>query len=134
MAILGVAYTHNLFAMERARVAIANELQAAGVSMVAVDNGWEYNLGTELQHAPYINISKIAVPAHAYVQPPPPPAGSCEMYWYDRFPHVHPIYGISFDPNACHGPAPFTPVHYSRWLTSTPGTLYVVDYLPQSTK
>jgi hypothetical protein len=134
MAIIGVAFTHNMFALERARVTIANELQAAGIPDVSVDNGWEYNLGTELQHAPYINISKIVIPAHAYVPPPPPPAGSCEMYWYDRFPHIHPLYGISFDPNECYGPAPLAPVHYSRWLASSPGTLYVVHYTPQSIK
>ncbi|HEY5214109.1 MAG TPA: hypothetical protein VIJ38_13925 [Acidobacteriaceae bacterium] len=34
---------------------------------------------------------------------------------------------ISFDPSACYGPAPFAPIHYSRWLASKPGTLYVVN-------
>ena len=37
-------------------------------------------------------------------------------------------YGVSFDPNACYGPAPFAPATYSRWLASKPGTLYVVKY------
>ena len=60
----------------------------------------------------------------------PPPAGSCSVYLGDRTPHVHPVYGISFNPNACYGPAPFAPVHYSRWLAKSPGTLYVVRYLP----
>jgi hypothetical protein len=128
IAAYGIAFTHNLFALERARVDLAAELRAAGVPDTSVDNGWEYNLGVELQHAPYINISTIEVPAHAYLPQPPPPADDCETYWYDRFPHIHPLYGISFDPNACHGPAPFAPVHYTRWLASSPGTLYVVRY------
>jgi hypothetical protein len=50
------------------------------------------------------------------------------MIYHDVSPHIRPIYGISFDPNACYGPAPFAPVQYSRWLASEPGTLYVVNY------
>jgi hypothetical protein len=49
---------------------------------------------------------------------------------HDETPHIHPVYAISYDPNACYGPAPFTPVRYSRWLASTPGTLYAVYFLP----
>jgi hypothetical protein len=52
------------------------------------------------------------------------------MFWHDMTPHITPIYGISFDPNACYGPAPFAPVQYSRWLSHSPGTLYVVRYTP----
>jgi hypothetical protein len=130
MAIYAVAMTHNTFALYRARADIASELSAAGVSETSVDNGWEYNMGVELQHAPSINFPTIVVPAHTYVLTPPPPAGPCQTWWYDYTPHIHAIYGISFDPNACYGPAPFAPVHYSRWPYSTPGTLYVVRYTP----
>jgi len=52
------------------------------------------------------------------------------MFWHTKTPHITPIYGISFDPNACYGPAPFAPVQYSRWLSHSPGTLYVVRYAP----
>jgi hypothetical protein len=58
----------------------------------------------------------------------PPPTASCQAAWYDYTPHIHPLYGVSFDPNACDGPAPFAPVYYSRWPASTPGILYVVRY------
>ena len=50
------------------------------------------------------------------------------MLWYDNTPHIHPLYGVSFDPNACYGPSSFTPITYSRWLVSKLGTLYVVRY------
>jgi hypothetical protein len=133
MAIYGIAVTHNMFALYRARVAIAAELRAAGVPDTSVDNGWEYNLGVELRHSDFVNESTIVVPAHAYVPTPPPPAGICSTLWaYDATPHIHPLYGISFDPNACNGPAPFAPVTYSRWLASTPGTLYVVNFVAPS--
>jgi len=54
------------------------------------------------------------------------------MSWYDKTPHIHPLYSVSFDPDACYGPAPFAPVHYSRWPYRTPGTLYVVRYVSPS--
>ena len=132
MAIYGIAVTHNMFAFYRARVALAAELRAAGVPETSVDNGWEYNLVVELQHADFVNYPAIVKPAHAYVPTPPLPAGTCPMYWYDYTPHIRPVYGISFSPNACYGPAPFAPVHYSRWPYATPGTLYVVRYTPRS--
>ncbi len=130
MALLSITLTHNLFSFYRARVALVDELSAAGIPPTSVDNGWEYNTAVELQHAPYINNFRMAVPAHAYVPTPPPSADQCPMSDYDEFPHIHPVYGISFTPHACYGLAPFAPVHYSRWPYRTPGTLYVVRYLP----
>ena len=126
MAIYSIAVVHNMFSLYGARVAIASELRAAGVPDTSVDNGWEYNFGVELQHADYLNVSTIVVPAHAYVPAPPLPAGTCPVNIFDDTPHIKPLYGISFDPDECYGPAPFAPVHYSRWLASAPGTLYVV--------
>ena len=128
-AIYGITVTHNTFSLYRARVRIASEIRAAGVPDTSVDNGWEYNLGVELQTADHINNPVVLIPAHAYAPTPPPPAGACDMFWYDETPHMHPLYGVSFDPNACYGSAPFAPVHYSRWLAFAPGTLYVVRYI-----
>jgi hypothetical protein len=132
MAIYSIAVVHNMFSLYGARVAIASELRAAGVPDTSVDNGWEYNFGVELQHADYLNVSTIVVPAHAYVPAPPLPAGTCPVNIFDDTPHIKPLYGISFDPDECYGPAPFAPVHYSRWLASAPGTLYVVYYTAPS--
>ncbi len=130
VAAYSVAMTHNMFSLYRARVAIATELLSDGVPDTSVDNGWEANFVTELRYSNHINEAKIALPAHSYVPPPPVPAGACSAVNRTYTPHVHPIYGISFGPNACYGPAPFAPVHYSRWPYRTPGTLYVVRYLP----
>ncbi|MGA7158616.1 MAG: hypothetical protein WBY53_17350 [Acidobacteriaceae bacterium] len=130
MAAYGVVNTHNTFALDRARVRLADELTAAGVADNAVDNGWEYNLGVELRHSTYINTDRIVLPAHAYQPAPPLPAGTCTVNAYDFTPHIRPEYGISFEPNECYGLAPFAPVHYSRWFAREPGTLYVVYYRP----
>ena len=130
MAFFGVTLTYNLFSFYRARVALVHELSAAGIPPTSVDNGWEYNTSVELQHAAYINNFRMAVPPHAYVPTPPPPASHCPMSDFDEFPHIHPLYGVSFSPNACYGQAAFAPVHYSRWPYRTPGTLYIVRYTP----
>jgi hypothetical protein len=129
MALWSIAVIHNTFALYRARVDLAAELRANGLPDTSIDNGWEYNFDVELQHSNHINFPTIAVPSHAYTRTPPPPPGLCIMYFYDYTPHIHSLYGISFTPNACYGPAPFAPIHYSRWLASGPGTLYVVNYL-----
>lgn len=132
VALYSVAVTHNTFSLYRARVALAAELRANGIPDTAVDNGWEYNLLVELKHASHINNSLIKLPANAYVPPPAPPADSCYVVFRAFTPHVQPIYGVSFAPDDCYGPAPFAPVHYSHWPASQPGTLYVVRYRPSA--
>jgi len=130
MAITGVAITHNHFALYRARVALANELLASGIPDTSVDNGFEYNFAVELRVAGHLNEENVVFPANASVPEPPLPATTCKMFWHTKTPHITPIYAISFDPNACYGPAPFAPVQYSRWLSHSPGTLYVVRSPP----
>ena len=132
MAAYAIASTHNTFALARARVALANELQAAGLPDTSFNGSWETNLDVELRHADHINNPQLGTPEDGYTPVAPPPAGPCQMSWYDKTPHIHPLYSVSFDPDACYGPAPFAPVHYSRWPYRTPGTLYVVRYVSPS--
>lgn len=132
MAIYSACVVHDMFSIYRARVELAAELRSDGVSDSSVDNGWEYNFGAELHYADHINERKIAVPANAYLPRAPQPAGMCAMNQYDKTPHIFPLYGVSFDPDACYGMAPFAPVHYSRWLGRKQGTLYAVYYFPPS--
>jgi hypothetical protein len=128
MAFFGIILTHNTFAFYRARVVLANELQAAGIPATSMDNGWEYNFDVEVEHAPSINYPDLVSPAHFYTTAPNPPPGPCHAFWYYFTPHVHPLYGASFDPNVCDGPAPFAPVHYARWPGLAAGTVYAVRY------
>jgi hypothetical protein len=128
MAVYGIAVTHNTFALNRARVALADELQANGIPDTSIDGGWDYNFDVELRHANHINNPWIINPPDAYVPALPLPPGKCQMFRHDMTPHIHPLYRVSFDSRACYGPAPFAPVHYSRWLSRTPGTLYVVRF------
>ena len=132
LAALGVVMVHNMFSFYRARVELAAEIHAKGVPDASVHNGWEYDFITEIHHAGYISVPPEGAQAYSYVSTPPPSASARPTYRYDFTPHVHPIYWTSFDPNLCYGPAPFAPVHYSRWPYRTPGTLYVVRYVPRA--
>jgi hypothetical protein len=109
LAIYGIVVTHNAFALYRARAAMAAEIRAAGTPDTSVDNGWEYNLGVELQHADHINESTIVVPAHAYVPTPPLPAGTCSMLFFDETPHVHPSTASPSIPTPATAPLPSLP-------------------------
>ncbi|MGC9198738.1 MAG: ArnT family glycosyltransferase [Acidobacteriaceae bacterium] len=129
-AIYCVVVVHNMFSFYRARVALAAEIRAGGAPDTSVDNGWEYNFAVELRHSNHLNDPRIEVPANAYKPLVEAAGGLCTTGFADRTPHLRPLFIVSFDPNACYGPAPFAPVHYSRWLASRPGTLYVVRYLP----
>jgi Dolichyl-phosphate-mannose-protein mannosyltransferase len=130
IAIYSIVANHHMFAFYRARATLASNLVAAGVPLTVVDNGWEYNFGVELQYAGHINGFGIEWPPHARLPILPEPAGACPMNFAEETPHIRPLYGVSLDPNACYGPAPFAPIHYSRWPYRTPGTLYVIRYLP----
>jgi hypothetical protein len=132
MAVYGVAVTHNYFALDRARVFMADQLRAKGVPATAVDGGWDFNFDTELQYASHLNHPTVLFPADAYVRPSPLAPGTCEMFSAEKSPHIRPLYDISFDPSACYGRAPFAPVQYSRWPYRS-GTLYVVYALPPGT-
>lgn len=130
LAVYGVASTHNLFALYRARVDLVNEMQKAGVPETSVNNGWEYNMDAEVRYAPSINFSRIRTPANAYQPAPYLEGGPCPSYVAEMTPHIIATYSVSYDPNACAGPAGIPPVHYSRWLNTTQGTLYVVRRTP----
>jgi hypothetical protein len=130
MAAYGIVVTHNTFAFNRARVALGDELHAAGVPYTAIDGGWEYNFDTELRNADHINLPLIKNPPNAYVTVPSPPPDYCQAFWYERTPHVHAVYGMAIDTDSCFGPAPFAPVQYRPWPLRKPLNIYAVLYVP----
>jgi hypothetical protein len=132
MAAYGICWTHNTFALNRARVKLAQELHESGIPDTSFDGGWEYNFDTELHNATHLNYPLIKFPADAYIPMPPPPPGPCQAYWGYRTPHVKPLYGLSYDPGACYGVAPFAPVEYRAWPRRKPLELYVVRYTQSS--
>ena len=128
--IYGIICTHNMFAFYRARVAIGNEVLAAGIPPSSIDFGWEQDGWYELQQSAYVNNINIATPGAFHPATHhtgdachnPAPTGA------DL--HLAPRYGIAFDPSLCDGPAPFAPVSYSAWGIHPQPTLYVFQYPP----
>jgi hypothetical protein len=130
LAFYGVISTHNIFALNRARIAITQQILATGVPDTAIDFGWEQDGWIELQHATYVNGPNITTPPHASRYIPVPQRRGCyeNLPVFGLFPHLAPQFGVAFDPNACDGPAPFAPVSYSTWPLRHPTTLYIVRY------
>jgi hypothetical protein len=134
MAGYGVVITHNTFALDRARVDLANELHGQGVPYTAIDGGWDYNLDTELDNSDHINSPHLKSPPEANDVATPAPPGWCQNSWYYMTPHVHAVYGISFLPNQCYGRAPFAPVQYRQWPFNRTYDLYAVRYAPPAAR
>lgn len=129
IAFYGIISTHNLFAFNRARVTLANEVLATGLPPSHADFGWEMNGWYELQLSPYINEPHIVRPAGTYHLFHEPQRSGChEATTYGFFRHIAPRYGIAYSPHLCDGPAPFAPVSYATWPLRQPTTLYVVKY------
>jgi hypothetical protein len=132
IAFYGVITTHNTFALDRARVAIANEVLAAGLPPSSIDLGVEMNGWYELQLSTHVNDPRVLRPAGAYIPYPEPIRSGCHAgpQPFEFLPHLAPRYGLAFDPKLCEGQAPFAPVSYSTWPLRHPTTLYVIQYPP----
>jgi hypothetical protein len=128
----GVICTHNLFALDRARVALDKETVDAGVPSNAVDFGWEQNGWVALQQYDVVNDARVVNPPNSYIRIVDPHLPTCygEFAFFGLYPHLAPQYGVAFDPHACEGAAPFAPVSYTSWPDLRRVTLYVVRYPP----
>ena len=130
VALFSVGAVHDLFAYYRAKGALVAEMESAGVPATAIDNGWDFDGWTELEHADHVNDARLRVPAGAYRFKAPADPRSCFFPPFaDLFPHVEPLYGVRYNPQDCYGEAGFAPVSYTRWLGRR-ATFYAVRYLP----
>jgi hypothetical protein len=130
-AMYGVVRVHNYTVMLRARLALMDELQRAGVPDNAVDAGWDMNFVTELRYAPSLNWPEIVHPAGFY-KSFPTIFTLCPVYRNDVTPHIHPQYALSYSPNTCYGPSHFAPANFQRWLSFRQETIYVVRATPNA--
>jgi hypothetical protein len=127
-ACYGVAATHDLFALNRARVAV-NEVRATGVQKNAVQAGFEYDGWTEIDQTGYVNESKIAYPSNAFhinhqdLRRPP----DCRLGFDPYTPALHPRYIVVLSPVWCLQQSRFTPVHYQAWLPPFSRDVYIQE-------
>lgn len=152
-ALYGIGCTHDMFALYRARIALANQLQAAGVPDNTIDGGYEYNFQVELERGGHVNDERLTNPPNSYVPLDKYRGFTCQVHSAvgpgndltpqqrfkfelsqetdPRLLHFAPLYGVAYEPDACRGPAPFAPVRYFRWLGFQSTKLYVVKFGPR---
>jgi hypothetical protein len=123
-ASFSVAETHDAFAMLRARLAAAQELQARGVPNTEIDGGWQFNFWTQLTTFGFLKPQEEGV---ALPLAPTDPALACEPIFAASTPGLHPEYALSYDPNGCGGQIGVPAVRYREWLGPREVSIYVVS-------
>ncbi len=115
-SVFAVAYTHDYFAGERARLSAASALMAAGVPRTAIQASAEFGGWTELQLSGRINDPRILIPKNAYHPTSGGMTGACWFWFADHTPSVDPKYFVVASPMSCLAPSTFPPVSYRAWL------------------
>jgi hypothetical protein len=131
----GIAATHDQFSLYRGYAGALKELDSAGVPRTAIVGPWELNGWTELEVKGYVNNELIRNPKGVYRVPPDqklPP--SCSAAFLEYTIDIHPLFGLSLDPNACGGMAKFAPATYYTWLPPHIAKVYIVKYPATATK
>jgi hypothetical protein len=127
MALLGIAATHDLFAINRAEVRLLRELQQAGVPRLQIRGGFDFDSVTEVVTTGHLNDPGLVNPPgsyHEHLGTPDemPPCG----YPYLRYvPSLHIRYVISADPTPCLGPTNFPRQSYRTWLPPARRELFI---------
>lgn len=126
-ALWGIAATHDYFTMNRARLAVAEQIGRAGVPRTRTQAGFEYDYWTQIEAAGYLNNKRIEVPKGAYHAPS---ASRVPLYpdlsWYtDCTPAIDPKYVIVFSRQSNLEHTDFVPISYRTFLPPFGGTIYV---------
>ena len=131
IAAYGVAALHDVFVMERARLAATEQLRAAGFPRTAFYGGFEYDGWTQMEAWGYVNSDRLRLPAGlATPDLSTLPVKPCNYIFYRQYAAIRPQYALSFDDRSCSGPAPFNPTPYTTWLPPYSGSIYVRSIAP----
>lgn len=134
-AAYSVAAMHDVYAIERARLTAANELQQAGVPRTAFYGGFEYDGWTQIDSWGYVQSLHLNLPPALAHDPSDANTNKgCGYIFYKLFAAIKPAYAISFDPLSCQGPSHFAPVPYRTWLPPYKGSLYIQQVAPEATQ
>ncbi|WP_353071743.1 glycosyltransferase family 39 protein [Tunturiibacter gelidoferens] len=123
----GVAELHDLYARDRAVLAITNEVLSTGVTKSEIRAGFEYDAWTELENSRYVNDSRLMVPTGAYKTHPMRQGLSpaCQSWFSGLMPSLNIHYALAYDQSTCYETSSFAPVSFQSWLPSHNRTLYV---------
>jgi hypothetical protein len=131
-ALSGVAGTHDMFAMDRARLAAIEHLRAAGLPRTAFYGGLAYDGWTQIDTQGHIDADGIRTPNGISTLPPERLKFSPCGYSFARFyPAIRAQYALSYDNFTCHDPKiSFAPVPYHLWLPPFSGAIYTRSLSP----
>lgn len=132
-AAFGVAGTHDLFAVDRARLAAIEQLRTAGVPRTAFYGGFAYDGWTQIDSQGYIDTGGIHTPDGIRQLP----AGRlkftpCGYLFAKYYPAIRAQYVLSYDNSTCSPPkGSFAPVPYHLWLPPFSGAIYTRSLNPE---
>ena len=115
MAYYGIAQTHDHFSLLRARLKLANALEARGIPRTAIMGGFEYDSWTQITVAGYYNDPRIEKPVGLYI-PPAPLFFQTEYVFWQCTPVVRPHYIISLAEHPDLVNSDLSPAKYLAWL------------------
>jgi hypothetical protein len=134
-ALYGVLSTHDLFALNRARITAVEEVQSAGVPRNFIQAGFEFDGWTQISETGYVNEQRMERPASAYrddrryLSRPFP----CRMGFDQYVPALNRKYLVVLAGAVCGVQSGFSAVTYEAWLPPFHRSVYIneVAQLPE---
>lgn len=126
--VFGIAGSHDVFAVRRARVVAADKLIAAGIPRTSFYGGFEYDGWTQIEAMGFVNSGTMLMPDGYHDLKPirrDMTVKPCDNRFAQNDPAIQPRYAISFDQVACDGASQFAPVPYRAWLPPFHRDLYI---------
>jgi len=134
LGVYGVFSTHDLFALNRARITAVEKVHSAGITRNSIQAGFEFDGWTEISEVGHINESRIEFPQSAYIddkrylyRPFP-----CRMGFDQYTPALNRKYLVVLPGAACGVQSNFSPTTYRAWLPPFHRSIYIneVTQLP----
>jgi hypothetical protein len=131
-AAYGVLATHDLFALNRARIAAVHEVLASGISPNLVQAGFEYDGWTEIALVGHFNDKRIQNPYNAYIDDARYLARpqECRLGFDEYTPALNRRYLVVLPNVSCGVQSAFRPVLYRGWLPPFDRWVYIRE-VPQ---
>jgi hypothetical protein len=133
-AAFGVAGTHDLFAVDRARLAAIEQLRTAGLPRTAFYGGFAYDGWTQIDSQGYVDAGGIRTPNGIHHLPAERAKfNPCGYSFAKYYPAIRAQYALSYDNFTCSPPKEsFAPVPYHLWLPPFSGAIYTRSLDPGS--
>jgi hypothetical protein len=133
-AAFAVAGTHDMFALDRARIAAIEQLRAAGVPRTAFYGGFAYDGWTQIDSQSFIDADSVRTPnGIRHLSKVRSKFSPCGYSFARYYPAIRAQYALSYDNSSCGNPnTTFAPVPYHLWLPPFSGAIYTRGLDPES--